>query len=72
MERSIRFCLLLDPYERLALTRLAEIAGGMSQGAMVRNLIRREARERGLWPPAGPAGLAQRREPQQEKPDDPA
>jgi len=72
MERSIRFGLLLSSVEKQALARLAEAEGGLSQGAMVRNLIRREARQRGLWPPACAASTAQRREPQQEKPHDPA
>lgn len=50
MKRTIRFGLLLNPAERQTLARLAEIMGGVSQGAMVRNLIRNEARRRGLWP----------------------
>ena len=52
MQRSIRFGLLLTPAEKQALVQLAEAAGGLSQGALVRNLIRREAHHRGLWPPA--------------------
>lgn len=51
MKRSIRFGVLLNNAERQALARLAETEGGLSQGAMVRNLIRKEARERGLWSP---------------------
>ncbi len=50
MERSIRFGLLLSHAEKQALAQLAETEGGVSQGAMVRNLTRREARRRGLWP----------------------
>ena len=50
MKRSIRFGLLLSLAEKQALAQLAEAEGGVSQGAMVRNLIRREARQRGLWP----------------------
>jgi hypothetical protein len=49
MERSIRFGLLLNQAERQALSQLAETEGGLSQGAMVRNLIRTEDRKRGLW-----------------------
>jgi len=52
MERTIRFGLLLNTAEKQALTRLAETEGGLSQGAMLRNLIRTEARKRGLLPPA--------------------
>jgi hypothetical protein len=50
MERTIRFGLLLNTAEKRALARLAEIEGGLSQGAMLRNLIRKKAHERGLWP----------------------
>ena len=54
MKRSIRFGLLLNSVEKQALAQLAEAEGGLSQGAMVRNLIRTEARRRGLWlPPDG-------------------
>lgn len=49
MQRLIRFGLLLNTSEKQALARLAEAEGGLSQGAMVRNLIRNAARERGLW-----------------------
>ena len=48
--REVRFGLLLSEDESVALTRLAEDEGGLSQGAMVRKLIRTEARRRGLWP----------------------
>lgn len=51
MQRSIRFGLLLNLREKQALARLAESEGGLSRGAMVRSLIRKAARERGLWPP---------------------
>ena len=59
MKRSIRFGLLLSLAEKQALARLAEAEGGVSQGAMVRNLIRREAQQRGLWPFADIGGAAQ-------------
>lgn len=52
MKRSIRFGLLLNTSEKQALACLAEAEGGLSQGAMVRSLIRQAARERGLWPPS--------------------
>ena len=51
MKRSIRFGLLLNTSEKQALARLAEGEGGLSQGAMVRSLIRQAALKRGLWPP---------------------
>ena len=59
MKRSIRFGLLLSLAEKQALARLAEAEGGVSQGAMVRNLIRREAQQRGLWPFADATGATQ-------------
>jgi hypothetical protein len=49
MKHSVRFGLLLSPAEERALKRLAAYEGGLSKAAMIRNLIRREARERGLW-----------------------
>lgn len=52
MKRSIRFGLLLSSAEEQALAKLADSAGGLSKAAMIRNLIRREARERGILPPA--------------------
>jgi hypothetical protein len=51
MEKTERFGLALSPAEKHALARLAEAEGGLSQAATVRRLIRREARQRGLWPP---------------------
>ena len=48
--REVRFGLLMSEDESTALTHLAEDEGGLSQGAMVRKLIRTEARRRGLWP----------------------
>jgi hypothetical protein len=49
--REVRFGLLMSEDESTALTHLAEDEGGLSQGAMVRKLVRAEARRRGLWPP---------------------
>lgn len=51
-EREIRFGLLLNAQEREALARLAESAGGLSLGAMIRHMVRTEARQQGLWPAA--------------------
>lgn len=51
MSRPVRFGLLLNTAEKQALVRLAETEGGLSQSAMVRSLIRRAARDRGLWSP---------------------
>ena len=51
MDRTERFGLVLSPVEKSVLARLAESEGGLSQAAMLRHLLRREARECGLWPP---------------------
>ena len=51
MNKSQRFGLVLSPAEKRALARLAEDDGGLSKAATVRRLIRREARQRGLWSP---------------------
>ena len=56
MNREIRFGFLLNCAERQALAQLAESEGGLSQGAMLRSLIRTKAAERGLWPPKGEHG----------------
>jgi hypothetical protein len=47
--RTVRFGLILSEAEREALARLTEAEGELSQATVVRRLIRREARERGLW-----------------------
>jgi hypothetical protein len=61
-----RFPVMLDPDERCALRALAQ-RDGLSGSAFVRNLIRQEARRRGLWPPPNhPAP-----HPQQESSHDP-
>ena len=52
MNRQIRFGLLLRPDEKHALSRLAEVEGGLSRAATLRRLIRKAAHEKGLWPPA--------------------
>ena len=57
-EREIRFGVLLNAAERLALARMAEATGGLSLGAMVRHLIRTAARQRAMWPPE-PSGRSQ-------------
>lgn len=44
--------MLLNPAEKRALAQLAEFEGGLSLGAMIRHLIRDQAREHGLWQPA--------------------
>ena len=62
MERPIRFGLLLSTSEEQALARLASFEGGMSKAAMVRNLIRREARDRGLWAPPDEVNIPRRKE----------
>ena len=52
-KRDEAFRLVMNQAERKALEKLAE-NDGTSQAAIVRRLVRNEARERGLWPP--PAG----------------
>ncbi len=51
MERTERFGLVLSLAEKRTLEQLAEAEGGLSQAATLRYLLRRAARERGLWPP---------------------
>lgn len=50
MERCERLGLVLTPAEKIAVVRLAEKEGGLSQAALVRRLIRDAARAAGLWP----------------------
>lgn len=47
--RRERFGLVLLDREKRALERLAEAEGGLSQAALLRLLVRRAAKERGLW-----------------------
>jgi len=47
-----RFIFALTPTERAALVALAR-QDGVSQSGTMRRLLRREARERGLWPVKG-------------------
>jgi hypothetical protein len=51
MLRTRRFGIVLSQAEKRTLERLAEAEGGLSQAAILRYLLRRAARERGLWPP---------------------
>lgn len=50
MDKTERFSLVLTPQEKAAVTRLAEVEGGLSQAALLRRLIRKAAHDRGLWP----------------------
>jgi hypothetical protein len=52
MEKTEKFGMVFSPAEKRAGERLAEIEGGLSLAALVRRLIRTEAHQRGLWPPA--------------------
>ena len=67
MERSERFGLVLSMQEKIALAQLAQIEGGLSQAAELRRLIRRAAKDRGLWPPIGPHLTVDGRRPGQRK-----
>ncbi len=49
MRKGIRFGFVLTEDEKSALTKLAELEGGLSEAATVRRLIRRAAREVGAW-----------------------
>ena len=64
MRRSQRLGFLLSEREKAALRRLAEAEGGLSQAALVRGLIRAEAKRRRLWREAQSA-----RPPDRAKPD---
>ena len=50
--RTVRFGLLMGERERLALELLARTEGEFSRAAIIRRLIREEAKRRGLIPPA--------------------
>lgn len=50
MEKTLRFGLVLTPLEKMAIVKLAEVEGGLSQAALVRRLIRKAAIEHGIWP----------------------
>ena len=43
MKKTHRFSLVLTPIEKSALSRLAEIEGGLSQAALLRKLLRESA-----------------------------
>ena len=49
MQRDIRIGLLINPTEKATLDKLAEHEGE-AVAVVLRRLIRREARIRGLWP----------------------
>ncbi|MFC2053498.1 hypothetical protein ACFLV7_04250 [Chloroflexota bacterium] len=50
MYKKERFGFLLTKEEKTALSRLAEIEGGLSLAALLRKLIRTEAQKYGIWP----------------------
>lgn len=52
MLKTKRLGLVLTPTEKKAVTQLAEMEGGLSQSALIRRLIRKEAQVRGVWPQA--------------------
>jgi hypothetical protein len=61
MRREKDFRVTMTKTEKTALERLAEVEG-LSQAAVVRRLLRVEARERGIWPAAASTpGAADRR-----------
>lgn len=50
MPKTERLGVLVTPLEKAAVQKLAEAEGGLSQAALIRRLIRREAQRLGLWP----------------------
>jgi hypothetical protein len=66
MSKSKRLGLLVTPKEKDAIVQLAELRGGLSQAALIRCLIREEAKLRGIWPmhasvDAAPQGVSHER-----------
>jgi hypothetical protein len=49
-KRDERVGLVLTAEEKAALRDLAEAQGGLSQAAVIRQLLRSEAQKHGLWP----------------------
>ena len=49
MQRTERLGVVLSKREKRIVLRLAEAEGGLSQAALIRRLIRQEARAKGLW-----------------------
>ena len=52
MQRTVRLGILLSPNEKTSLALLAEHEGGLSKAALIRRLLRKEARMKGYWPVA--------------------
>ena len=48
MQKTERFGFWLSNNEKIIISQLAEIEGGLSQAALIRRLIHRAAQERGL------------------------
>ncbi len=53
MVKTERFGLVLTERERSALREIAAADGVDTQAAVLRRLIRQEARRRGMWPEGG-------------------
>lgn len=49
-KREFRVTARLSRKEREALERLARVGGDVTHADVIRALLRREARERGVWP----------------------
>ena len=49
MDKTERFALVMTPLEKAAVSNLAEEEGGLTQAALVRRLIRKAAKEQGIW-----------------------
>ena len=50
MLKTERCAFILFPAEKQALRDLAELEGGLTMAALLRRLIRAEAKKRGVWP----------------------
>ncbi len=51
MKKDRRFGFVMYPAEKEALKMLAEIEGGLSEAAILRRLIRKEAMLHNIWKP---------------------
>lgn len=51
MKKDKRFGFVMYPSEKEALKMLAEIEGGLSEAAILRRLIRKEAMLNNIWKP---------------------
>lgn len=48
--REVKFTMVLNGPESVAMARLAALEGGLSKAEIVRRLVRDNAKRRGVWP----------------------